>query len=399
MKALTDELKRWRKHRKGGRDQGWKAAFRAVFRGVLAGLFGRRTVVAQPCDVLLVHPSEKSYRQGRKKQLVTLLEEAGLRVIEHVERGSSEKLKRREFVFVRSVPWHARWEAFSAQYLLQRYPAKIILTERNGWIVPSYIKKLRTEKSLIVHLAHAVVTAQSSQYDYYDYDYYLVYGQSSYDYLKSLESGFGKTQVCFKGPYFMYADVRLVAQQKNAGAVLFMGSGPDYEDDPEYAEVCQWVIRLAEEKVVGKVYIKNHPRWPDPRWVQAARRLNGALEVLTEEQFPFAMSQSRCALMSYTNALIDVSLSRVPFIMLGAAEDYFSICKFSIPWAKNYTDLKQKLITEVASFDERFLTYHVSNTTRMAASVVDFVVALSQERASQGFTLEGRFGSSDTAMV
>lgn len=393
MKVLTDELQRWRRHRKGGRDPGWKAAFRAVLRGALAWLFCQRTVVAQSCDVLLVHPSEKSYRQGRKKQLVTLLEEAGLRVIEHVERGSSEKLKRREFVFVRGVPWRARWEAFSAQYLLQRYPARIILTERNGWVVPSYIKKLRTEKSLVVHLAHAVVTAQSSQYDYYDYDYYLVYGKSSYDYLKSLENGFGKTRVCFKGPYFMYADAQPAVQQKNADAVLFMGSGPDYEHDPEYAKVCQWVIQLLEEKVVDKVYIKNHPRWSDPRWEKAARQFNGALEVLSEEQFPLAVSQSRCALMSYTNALIDVSLSRVPFIMLGEAEDYFSICKFGIPWARSYAELRHHLAAGVVLFDERFLTYHVSNTARMAGSVVELVVALSQGHASEGYALEGRFGS------
>lgn len=367
---------------------------RLLWKAWLSLLFQRKPgVEADPCDILLIHPSRKSFLQGRKKPLLEALQARGLRVAEFVEEGDSELMRDRQFVPPGlSVPFLLRWHAAHAAYLLQRYRPKVILTERNAWIVPSFIKALRGEGARVVHLAHSVPSAQSSHYDYFDYDYYLMFGASSFEYLASLKEGYGSCTAVFAGPYFLTDRPPPAEKPRAAGRrLLFLGSGPDYERDTGYQACCRWVMQWLAEHPDVELAVKVHPRGSGNPWVARAA-VEARLRILPQD-----MSLDECAgqfdlvLCGYTNAVLDVARAGIPFVLLGAGEDYFAVERFELPRCLAEEQLSGCIDAVVAAPEEyerrlaAFLKFHIDQPGRPLASLVDCV-----ERIVAGDGLPGK---------
>jgi len=164
-----------------------------------------RHIPATQCDVLLIHPSRKSYEQGRKGAFLQALRATGLHVEEFVEESDDVLIRARQFSRpAKPVPLLLYWHAAHAAFLLRRLSGQGgVDRAKRGWIIPSFIKALRTEGMRVMHLAHSVPSGQSSRYDYFDYDYYLMFGKSSYDYLYSLSEAFGECCAVYAGPYYL----------------------------------------------------------------------------------------------------------------------------------------------------------------------------------------------------
>ncbi len=396
MKLLLTTLTDWKRQKTKNGIKNWKVQLREVWRGLLASLFCKTVKERKSCDVLIVHPSVKSFNGGRKARLLELLRTRGIVVEEYIEPSSSLKLKNRHFTSVKGVPLWARWEAYSAKYFLERFNAKVIVTERNGWVIPSYIKKLRTDKPVVVHLAHSIINNQSSKYDYHDYDYYFMYGRSSLDYLRSLTTGYGTTEVVFCGPYFMaeekQPEIKRFKDAKAGRSIVFLASGPDYEELDSYNEICCWIRRLLAEAVVDSVYIKLHPRGRVKQWKSDEERWGDRFCILEDDDlFQSVLQSCDCVLMGYTNAIIDVSLKGIPAVMLGTGSDYFKLEKFSMPWAESYEKLKNILQGDRLEFNQEFLQYHVSGKDTGAISVVNAIEDVLSGDVVSEFRLVGRF--------
>lgn len=370
-----------------------KLKARMLVKGCVAN-FSSKRIIEEPieCDVLLIHPSYKSYKQGRKKQLVKMLKEKGLIVEEFVERKDKEKIVRREFCKVINVPLAFKWDAYHAKYILRTYQAKTILTERNGWILPSFIKKIRRQGNLVIHMAHSIPTSQSSKYNYYDYDYYLLYGKSSYDYLSGLGNCFGTCQVLFKGPYFFYSNRKYIKNNKTENNITFVCSGPDYESKLSYIKVCTWMEKLIEENIVDKLYIKCHPRGDNERWIKFHKKNPDRVKLASNDSFYDYLDDSQYAIMNYTNAIIDTAYYGIPVIVVGDTSDYFSVSGFSIPWAKNYIDLVKFIKSSATIIDKNFASYHIENDKDASQALVDFIFEASNKE-------EGAFEDVKDALI
>ena len=346
------------------------------FKGCLALIFYRKNI-SEPieCDVLLIHPSLKSYKQGRKKKFINMLKNKGLVVEEFIERKDKDIIFKRQFCKVEKIPFFFKWDAYHASYILNKYRAKVILTERNGWVIPSFIKKLRGEGSIVVHMAHSIPTGQSSKYNYYDYDFYLLYGESSYVYLSSLNNCFGSCNVLFKGPYFFYSN-RKYCRKHVGKSIVFLGSGPDYENNENYIKVCRWVEKLVENNIVDKLYLKGHPRSTDNRWLDFLEKNPEKVSIVSDDNLQDTIDNSVYAVMAYTNAIVDMAYYGVPIIMMGESTDYFNLDSFYVPWAKNYSDLVSIVSSEYQQLNAEFISYHVENPINSSQSIVDFVTEL-----------------------
>lgn len=368
----------------------FKLRARMLAKGCVA-TFSSKNMFDAPleCDVLLIHPSYKSYKQGRKKKLINMLKEKGLAVEEFIEKKDKEKIIGREFCKINDVPLLFKWEAYHASYILNKYKAKVILTERNGWVLPSFIKKIRREGSIIIHMAHSIPTSQSRKYNYYDYDYYLIYGKSSYNYLRGLDGCFGTCQIVFAGPYFLYSDREYKINNKIEFNITFICSGPDYQSNMSYMEVCAWIDRLVEENVVDKLYVKCHPRGDNERWLKILDQYPDRVKFVNNDEFHDCLDDSHYAVMNYTNAIIDTAYYGVPIVLVGETDDYFSALDFSIPWAENYYELSEILKAKFVSSEKKFISYHIENTKGASKSLVDFVYSIVNEEKNALNKVEG----------
>lgn len=373
-----------------------KLTMRLLWKSVLS-LCIRQRDNGRPCecDVLLVHPSRKSFLQGRKQPLVAALRARGLRVEEFVEEGDRELIRVRQFAPPgRSVPFLLYWHAAHAAYLLQRYRPKVILTERNAWIIPSFIKALRADGAQIMHLAHSVPSGQSSRYDYFDYDYYLMFGRSSFEYLESLRGAYGSCRAVFAGPYYLSDAQPIPASTGNEQGVLrllFLGSGPDYEHDASYQQYCSWAMNWLQGRADVELAVKMHPRGSGHPWVAHAA-VDARVRILPQEtRLEECARQFDLVLCGYTNAVLDVARAGTPFVLLGSDEDYFSVERFGLPRCQAESQLASCIESIVKAPENHkrrladFLQFHIDQAERPLASLVDCV-----ERVVAGEDLPGK---------
>jgi len=379
-----------------GRLGGAKLSLRLFWRAILSWCVQRRDGdAARQCDVLLIHPSRKSFLQGRKKPLITALQARGMRVEEHVEESDRELLRQRQFAPPgRPVPFLLYWHAAHAAYLLQRYRPKVILSERNAWIVPSFIKTLRAEGAQIMHLAHSVPSGQSSRYDYFDYDYYLMFGRSSFEYLSSLHGAYGTCRAVFAGPYYLSDSQPFLASPGNESGVLrllFLGSGPDYEHEAGYQQYCSWVMKWLRDRSDVELAVKVHPRGSGHPWVAHAA-VDARVRILPQEvRLEECAQRFDLVLSGYTNAVLDVARAGTPFVLLGSDDDYFSVESFGLPRCRVESQLAyciESVVKAPGDYKLRlaeFLKFHIDQPDRPMTSLVDCV-----EKIVGGHVLPGR---------
>ncbi|WP_313024247.1 hypothetical protein [Pseudomonas lopnurensis] len=390
-----------------GDSRGEKGAFsrvvmriRLLWKAVLSMFFQQHELVEPVvCNVLLIHPSKKSFLQGRKKPLIAALKARGLIIEEYVEAGDRDLIKQRSFLPpCRSVPFLFRWHAAHAEYLLKRYEAQVILTERNGWIIPSFIKMLRHDGAKVVHLAHSVTTSQSSRYRYYDYDYYFLFGRSSYEYLSALPRAFGECVVHYCGPYF-FLDKESFPDDRNGILThsihcLFLAPGPAYESSASYVECCSWIMDWLAENKAARLWIKLHPRGAGSWWRDRLSD-NERISILPE-----GTSLDDCAarfdlvLSNYTNAIVDVARYATPFVLLGAGKDYFAVERFGISRARSIEQLKDSVEAILAdpplhaTRALEFFAFHVENRKFPLTSIVDSLVCIANKKSLPGVQLK-----------
>lgn len=372
-----------------------------LWKALLSMFFQQRCLIDRVvCDVLLIHPSRKSFLQGRKKPLIAALKSKGLNVEEFVEVDDRDLIRNRSFFSPRRpVPFLFRWHAAHAEYLLRRFEAKVILTERNGWIVPSFIKMLRHDGAIVVHLAHSVITSQSSRYRYFDYDYYFIYGRSSLEYLKALSNAFGQCVACYCGPYF-FSDKDAFPKSRISGKnveCLFLAPGPDYESRSSYLESCSWIMEWLDENEYVHLWVKLHPRGAGTWW------LNRLVDSERITIVPEGTSLDDCAarfdivLSGYTNAIVDVARYAAPFVLLGSDEDYFSVERFGISRVHSAAQLRcevDAILADPALYAARslsFFNYHVENRRFPLNSIVESVVSLVNKESLPGIRLQSAF--------
>lgn len=381
-----------------GRLAAWRLRCRLAGKSLLAYLFAeRRHIPTTSCDVLLIHPSRKSYEQGRKGAFVQALRASGLHVEEFIEESDSVLSRTRQFVRpVKPVPLLLYWYAAHAAFLLRRYKAKVVLTERNGWIVPSFIKALRTDRMRVMHLAHSVPSGQSSRYDYFDYDYYLMFGRSSYDYLSSLGEAFGECCAVYAGPYYLTDPKKTVwveTDSQRAPRLLFLGSGPDYEHTESYKHYCRWVMTWLEQHQDATLSVKLHPRGQGCPWLDYAASSERVALLPAGETLEQCAGDFDLVLCGYTNAVLDVARAGAPFVLLGQGEDYFSVARFGLPRSVAESQLATR-VEEVLSDPEKtkerlseFLHYHMCHADKPLESLVDSVRLVANDLEPAGIRL------------
>ena len=344
----------------------------------------RQAVTPRECDVLLIHPSEKSRRQGRKNDLLAALRQAGLSVEEAVAGDDRQALRQRHLrPPPQPVPAPLYIAAARAADLLSRYRARVILTERNGSPVSTFLRAFRAPETRILHLAHGTLSAQSSKLWFHDFDYYAVFGNSSLEYLQEGEPGFGATEVLFAGPYFPLPTPRDPSAAPTK-ALLFLGAGPDEENCDAYQQSCELARQWLAAHPDWTLWVRPHPRGAGQPWCDWAGT-NPAIRMRPEgETLEQAMAEITAVWSGYTNAIIDCAIAGVPVMVLGAHPDYFQCQRFGLPRVTDQEGLEQAMASlkggeaDWAARLDAFARHHIEHRERPVASLADTIVGLAR---------------------
>lgn len=352
---------------------------RSWVRGFL--LRDNRKVDSVSCDILFLHPSDESFGLKRKQKLIDKLKESGVNVREEIALTEKEIFQQDAcsgpFFFGRLFRCYEGY----ANWLRKKYNPKVIITDRNGSMLSPFLKSRSIDDPVTFHLAHSVLTAQSSRFGMLEYDYYCIYGKSSLEYLQTRQYTFGSCQLVLGGS-ILFDENFVLPPASPELPILFLGMGPELEAEPEgrkiYQLICDW------QRVTGKkLYIRLHQRSKGEFWESVKQ---SGLEVLSAEPFQTSAARASLVLSPYTNAVVDAALLGRPvqLVSFPGAQDFLQVEKFFGPRVHDADRLDQAVRSHLDNYGKSleacniFAKYHLEHGIHSVSYVSSVLLELLQ---------------------
>jgi glycosyltransferase involved in cell wall biosynthesis len=280
-------------------------------------------ITPEPCDFLLLQSAPKVIVLQRKRRLIDELLCRGYRLIETASPEIADILKQRQLLKPSDfVPTRYYGYAAHAEWLVERYQPQVLLNDRNGSLYSPFLRDaLNRRNRLLVHLAHATTVEASQRLAMNDYDYYLVFGQSSLEALKARPLRFGSSNVVLTGSHMIDSAYDLPASSPRQGSVLILGVGPDKEKVCGYQQTYGLLADWARCHPEHSVLVKAHPRSRVPYWHEVAKSLTNVRVLPIDCNLAEALSQAWVVVNIMSNAVIEAALARRPVIHVNLSSD------------------------------------------------------------------------------
>lgn len=327
------------------------------------------SVVAAPCEVLLLHSAPKSMALQRKNILIEALRKRGQHLTEAALRSPSDSCAQRMLLAPpQSVPLRYLVYAAHAQWLVTTYSPKVLINERNGSLHAPFLRlALAARGARLLQLAHSATLESSRRLAMNDYDYYGVFGHSSLVALQERRLRFGESTVVLVGSYLADETYDLPVADPALQTLLILGVGPDREKEPGYQRTYQLLRDWAEQHPHYRVLFKRHPRSKAQFWSDAAAQL-ASIELLdTQCSLADALAQASVVVNIMSNAGIEAGLAGRPVIHVNAGSnvDIFSHSLFFGPQVRDEHALSRQLQALEQDYQghvaqaRRFADYHL----------------------------------------
>lgn len=347
---------------------------REVLSDTLFGLAARLRLASQIdrelCDFLLLQSAPKVIALQRKKLLIEALRGRGHVLIETALPEAQTILHGRLLRQPsQSVPLRYFGYAAHAEWLVERYAAKVVLNDRNGSLYSPFLRlALNARQRLLVHLAHATTVESSRRLGMNDYDYYFLFGQSSLEALQARELRFGTSTAVLAGSHMVDKAFDLPPADASRRVLLVLGVGPDKEKEAGYQCTYRLLRDWAARNPDYQVLVKAHPRSQVPFWQQEASVLDN-VEVLPREcGLADALARASVVVNIMSNAVIEAGLAGRPVIYANASgqadifaqEQYFGGCVDSLERMERRCRQIEAEYVQSCAAARRFADYHLA---------------------------------------
>jgi hypothetical protein len=327
------------------------------------------SLVAAPCEVLLLHSAPKSMALQRKNILIEALRKRGHQLTEAALRSPADACAQRMLLAPpQPVPLRYLVYAAHAQWLVMTHRPKVLINERNGSLHAPFLRlALAARGARLLQLAHATTLESSRRLGMNDYDYYGVFGRSSLVALQQRTLRFGESTVVLVGSYLADETYDLPVADPALRTLLILGVGPDREKEPGYQDTYRLLRDWAGQNPHYRVLFKRHPRSKAQFWSDAAAQF-ASIELLDINcSLAQALAQASVVANIMSNAGIEAGLAGRPVIHVNAGEDVdiFSHALFFGPqirdqqaFSRQLQVLEQDYQGQVAQA-RRFADYHL----------------------------------------
>ena len=325
--------------------------------GLLAKVKLAKIVDREPCDILLLQSAPKVIGLRRKRLLIEALIQKGYKLTETSLDESGEICRTRLLARPpQPVPLRYFLYAAHATWLVERYQPRILLNDRNGSLYSPFLRlRLNERNATLVHLAHATTVESSRRLGMNDYDYYLLFGQSSLDALKARALRFGTSTVLLSGSHMIDRSYDLPPPDLDCRTILILGVGPDKEREAGYQRTYELIRDWVRELPQYRVLIKRHPRSSVPFWADAEREFENVAVLPADCTLAQALSRARVVVNIMSNAVIEAGLAGRPVIYcnLSGDREIFAQERFFGAAITNLQDFHSRLVEIEQNYSDR----------------------------------------------
>ncbi|MBC9249152.1 capsule biosynthesis protein [Pseudomonas alcaligenes] len=291
--------------------------------GVRAKARLAESIAAEPCDFLLLQSAPKVIKFQRKKLLIEGLRGRGHNLVETALQEPGTILRQRLLKRPpHGLPIRYFGIAAYAEWLVAQHQPRVLLNDRNGSLYAPFLRlALNARGSLLAHLAHATTVEGSRRLGMNDYDYYLLFGQSSLEALQARALRFGSSTALLTGSHMIDTAFDLPPAEAARRVLLILGVGPDKEKEPGYQRTYALLRDWAAQNPDYQVLVKAHPRSQAPFWQEAAGVLDNLQVLPADCGLAEALGRASLVVNIMSNAVIEAGLAARPVIYCNLSDD------------------------------------------------------------------------------
>jgi len=369
--------------------------------GLAACLRATRAVQSAATGILVLHGSPKLLAQRRKSGLIEALRARGHEVSEDAIEPLSTAIRRKCLHRpTAKVPLRYYAHAAYAEWLARRGNPRLVLNERHGSLVMPFLRlALNAQGKRLAQLSHATLVDRSRRLSMTDYDYYLLFGQSSLDALQRRTLRFGSTRTILAGSYLIDRQYDLPMAASGL-RVLVLGVGPDKEARPGYQRTYALIREWAARHPQVPVTFKAHPRSRMEFWQQAAANCPSIHLARPDVSLAAALEQNSVVLNIMSNAALEASLAQRPVIYINVSDDpdileqarFFGECVTDLDMLEKRLDWLPRNYQQAVCETRAFARYHLAHGVQGQCRTAEVIDRLVHRQPLAAFELAGTIG-------
>ncbi len=331
-----------------------------------SGLLYSRPQVKE-CEILILHESGRviELRKGFSEEL----ERRGFNIQHDLVQTGREIARKRWFSKPGyHLPAEFSIEAGYAEYIIEKYKPKILLTFLDNSVLSVFLRKKMKSYGNVINIAHGV-TSDNHLFSMFDFDYVFIFGKSSLKNIKRNPVRFGNTKAVLTGSIFINKDFTLLPNKERTNILFFSSWIPE--------QVREVVLRnfevfreYAAQHQEYKFFIKLHPLEDRSVWEKRAEGVAN-IDILDQRvDFKEALRSVSLVLHQWSNASIEAALLNRPSISINTgnvSDDYLCCEEFFLPRATDVRSLHERISTVFNDYDyyvgkcEEYASYHLEN--------------------------------------
>lgn len=362
---------------------------------------GARARAGKACDdgderILVLHGSPKLLAQRRKNGLIQALRQRGHEVVEDAIEplGTAVRHKRLYRPALR-VPLRYYAHAAYAEWLARHHHPALVLNERHGSLVIPFLRlSLNHQGRHLAQLSHATSVDHSRRLSMTDYDYYLLFGQSSLEALQRRTLRFGSTRAILAGSYLIDRQYDLPAPRSEL-RVLVLGVGPDKEARPGYQRTYALIREWAARHPHVPVTFKAHPRSRMAFWTEAASSHPNIHLAAPDASLAEALAQSSVVLNIMSNAALEASLANRAVVYVNASGDadvleqarFFGACVSDLDALEKRLEWLPRHYQQALRSTRAFAEYHLAHGLEGQSRTAEVIHCLVRRQPLPGIEL------------
>lgn len=264
------------------------------------------------CDFLFLFFSEvdKSALDG----VIEKIQKSNKSVKIEVFSSKLDRLKKLAFGFVPyNVPYRLCGTFSFARFIREKYnPSMVVLIEDYA-LYPSVLRHAYGFK--LANIAHGVL-ANDWDHSYIDYNYYLIFGESSLNHMQLNNNLFGSTEAIITGTYYLKGFSKVGAICVTGGVIIYLSQylNPRVRDHLEYSDSV--MIAYAVANPGKKIIIKLHPLEDDEVWIHQTSHIKNITILPQRMPVSEAIKGVSIAVSAWSNSLVEAAACGCPVISI-----------------------------------------------------------------------------------
>lgn len=351
----------------------------------------------ESCDILVITTCKTDYLQT--ENLWKKLQSGGYKII--FINDSAKSIVKSIFVsrVSKKIPACLVMYASFAQFAAKKYDPKMICVFTHFNVLPSFLRYY--SKARTVYIPHAVIDS-TYLYSNFDFDYYLVFGESSIMNIKNNQTKIGHTKIIKAGSPVIKENYNLPMININKNILFFSTwtMGKDVELTANFYLMLDWA-RIHPEYTI---FIKQHPSEDSLFIKNVVKNLANVIVLKKELDIVSALKNSSIVIINYSTASIEACLMNRPIVIINKFElneksndfrfsdKYLYLEKYFPPRAKNIREIDDRIRQIQNNYDSYvkqcrlFAKFHLENFNDSSSKISAIIDSI--YKGEENFTYE-----------